>query len=162
MQVLPALDAGPVYSRVTVPVGDDSVSVLRDRLVAQGTDLLTSALREGLTEAVPQEGAATYAEKVESQDLRLDWSRPADELLRVTRLERAWTTFRGDRLRVLAVSSADEPGSALEPGLIDAPLVGTGTGALMLERVQPAGRTPMAGADWANGARLTGDDHLGS
>ena len=42
-------------------------------------------------------------------ELRLDWERPAAQLGRVVRLGRAWTTFRGRRLRVLR--AAVEPGT---------------------------------------------------
>jgi len=160
MRVEPGLDAGPVYSRVTVPVGVDPFSVVRDRLVAEGTDLLIRTLQAGLSAPVPQEGAVSYAEKIEAEDLHLGWVRPAAELLRVIRLERAWTTFRGDRLRVLEATPAD--GVDLAPGALAGALVGTGDTALRLELVQPAGRGAMRGTDWANGARLAGGDRLGS
>jgi methionyl-tRNA formyltransferase len=159
MQVVPELDAGPVYARTTVPVGDATVSVLRDRLVTQGTELLVRTLRRGLTDVAPQEGQATYADKIEPADLRLDWSRSAEALERVIRLERAWTTFRGERLLVL--DAAPQGGARLEPGALDGPMVGTADVPLRLERVRPAGRAAMRGLDWANGARLGPDERLG-
>ena len=159
MQVAPELDAGAVYSRVAVAVGKGPVSDLRERLVAEGTDLLVRTLRDGLSAPMPQEGAVTYADKIDTEDLHLDWLRPAAELLRMIRLERAWTTFRGDRLRVLAATGDDDV--ELAPGVLAGPLVGTGAGGLRLDRVQPAGRGAMGGADWANGARLVEGDHLG-
>ena len=159
MQVVPELDAGAVYSRSTVPVGAGPVSVLRAQLVAAGTDLLVRTLQDGLSAPSPQEGAVTYADKIESEDLHLDWRRSTTELLRVIRLERAWTTFRGDRLRVLAATGRPEVEPA--PGVLAGPVVGTGDGALHLDLVQPAGRGAMGGADWANGARLAEGDHLG-
>jgi methionyl-tRNA formyltransferase len=161
MQVEPELDAGPVYARATVPIGMDPVSVLRDRLVARGTDLLMETLSAGLSEPAPQEGDVTYAEKIESEDLRLDWSRPADELMRVIRLERAWTMFRGDRLRVLEAAPGDADGDRLSPGSLAGAVVGTAGVPLRLLRVQPAGRAAMSGADWARGARMTEADVLG-
>ena len=159
MQVAPELDAGAVYSRATVAVGKGPVSDLRERLVAEGTDLLVRTLRDGLSASMPQEGEVTYADKIEAEDLHLDWLRPAAELLRVIRLERAWTTFRGDRLRVLAATDDNDVDPA--PGVLAGPVVGTGDGALHLDLVQPAGRGAMGGADWANGARLAEGDHLG-
>jgi methionyl-tRNA formyltransferase len=161
MQVEPELDAGPVYARATVPIGTDPVSVLRDRLVARGTDLLMETLTAGLSEPAPQEGDVTYAEKIESEDLHLDWSRPADELMRMIRLERAWTMFRGDRLRVLEAAPGDDEGDRLSPGRLAGAVVGTAGVPLRLLRVQPAGRAAMSGADWARGARLIEADVLG-
>jgi methionyl-tRNA formyltransferase len=151
MQVAPELDAGAVYSRVAVPVGSDPLSALRDRLVDEGTDLLTRTLAEGLGPPEPQVGEVTYAEKIEPDDLRLDWSASGEEVGRLVRLERAWTMFRGDRLRVLEVERVTAPG--LAPGALDGPVVGTHDGAVRLVRVQPAGRGAMGGADWARGAR---------
>jgi methionyl-tRNA formyltransferase len=96
-------------------------------------------------------GEVTYAEKIEPDDLRLDWSASGEEVGRLVRLERAWTMFRGDRLRVLEVERVTAPG--LAPGALDGPVVGTHDGAVRLVRVQPAGRGAMGGADWARGAR---------
>jgi methionyl-tRNA formyltransferase len=118
-------------------------------------------LSAGLSEPAPQEGDVTYAEKIESEDLHLDWSRPADELMRVIRLERAWTMFRGDRLRVLEAAPGDDEGDRLSPGRLAGAVVGTAGVPLRLLRVQPAGRAAMSGADWARGARLIEADVLG-
>ena len=40
--------------------------------------------------------------------------------------------------------------------------IGTGSKAIELVTVQPQGKKPMAGADWARGVRITADDQLGS
>jgi methionyl-tRNA formyltransferase len=159
MQVVPELDAGPVYARAAIPMADDTLSGLRDRLVARGTELLIQNLQQGLAPPTPQDGEVTYAEKIEPEDLHLDWSRPAEQLLRVIRLERAWTTFRGDRLLVLEAAAADGPEPS--PGVLVGSVVGTADAALRLDRVQPAGRAAMSGTDWANGARLHDGEQLG-
>jgi methionyl-tRNA formyltransferase len=74
----------------------------------------------------------------------------------------AWTTFRGERLKVLAVRRTDED---LKPGELQATKssvkVGTGSKAVELVTVQPQGKKPMAAADWARGVRLTDEDRLG-
>lgn len=159
MQVVPELDAGPVYARAVTPVGDEPLSALRDRLVTMSTELLLATLAAGLSAPQPQRGETTYADKIEPGDLRIDWTRPTSELLRLVRLERAWTEFRGDRLRVLEAARDDR--TDLEPGRLAGPVVGAGDGAVRLDRVQPAGRPPMAGSDWANGARLGEWERLG-
>ena len=104
MAVDEGLDTGPVYARRELPVGDESLEELRDRLVAVGTTMLVDLLAGGVGDLpvpVPQSGEPTYAEKLEPDDLELDWDRPAVELARVVRLGRAYTTFRGHRLGVL-------------------------------------------------------------
>jgi methionyl-tRNA formyltransferase len=67
----------------------------------------------------------------------------------------AWTTIDDRRLKVLDL--ADAPDAApLPPGRLELVgrrlLIGTGTAPLELRRVQPAGRTAMAAADWWRGA----------
>jgi methionyl-tRNA formyltransferase len=148
-----------------VPIGpEETADQLRARLVEVGTDLLLQQLGDGLSPPVPQEGEPTYAAKIDPEELHLDWSQPAVQLHRVIRLGRAWTTFRGKRLRILAARLA-EP-ARLEtpppgPGALHGLLVGTGDGALEVVEVQPEGRGPMAAADWVRGIRPAAGERLG-
>ena len=158
------LDTGPVYRREVVTIGaDESVEELRGRLVGMGTTMLVDALREGLGQPVAQQGEPTYAAKLAGEEMHLDWQRPAVELHRLVRVGRAWTTFRGRRLRVLRARLIDAAaGASLAPGLIDGLTVGTGDGrALELVEVQPEGKPPMAAPAWTNGARPQPGERLG-
>jgi methionyl-tRNA formyltransferase len=138
------LDTGPIYARREVAIhGDDTLTSLRARLVAEGTTLLVRTLiTEGLRDPTPQVGEPTYAAKIDSAELQLDWTRPAIELDRLVRLGGAWTTFRGKRLKVVTAQ--------LVNGLLE-PVV-----------VQPEGKAPMPYAAWRNGVRATLTEHLGS
>ena len=133
---------------------------MRAALVAAGTRLLVATLDGGLHDSRPQEGEPTYAAKVEADDLRLDWTRPAAELARVVRVGGAWTTFRGKRLKVLAARAGAGP-AAEEPGTLDGDRVAAGDGVLVLETVQPEGRGPQPAAAWRNGARVAPGEALG-
>jgi len=161
MAVEAGLDTGPVYRCERVDIGaEESADELRARLVAIGTGLLLEELGRGMDTPAPQEGDATYAAKLEPGELRLDWSRPAEELHRVVRLGRAWTTFRGRRLRVLRATVA---GAGPAPGVLDGPVVGTGDGrGLALEEVQAEGRGATAATDWLRGARPEAGEILGT
>jgi methionyl-tRNA formyltransferase len=147
------LDTGPVYRRAETPIGpDETVEELRGRLADLGRDLLVAALAEGLGVPVPQEGQPTYAGKIDPAELRIDWPRPAVEILRLVRLERAWTTFGGKRLIVLAADPAPAaPDGA--PGHLAGDVVTTGEGGVRLLRVKPEGKGPLDAADWLRGAR---------
>jgi methionyl-tRNA formyltransferase len=161
MQIEEGLDTGPVYALETVPIGpDETADELRAELVRVGTPLLVRALQE-LGHPVPQQGEPVYAAKLEPDDLRLDWTRPAVELDRVVRVGGAWTTFRGQRLKVLAVTR-DHRAATPEPGRLEGDVVGTGDGVLVLRTVQPEGRAPMTASAWRNGARPGPDDVLGA
>jgi len=96
------------------------------------------------------------------------WDRPAlavDRQIRgCTPSPGAWTTFRGERLKLLPVTPALE-GPPAAPGEIVAGRrtvhVGTATGPVELGTVQPHGRKPMAAADWARGVRIEAGEKLG-
>lgn len=163
MDVAEGLDTGGVHACSEVPIGaDTSAAQLRSELVEAGTSLLLDTLARGLGEATPQAAdGVTYAEKLRPEDLRVDWSGPAELVHRVVRVGGAWTTFRGRRLKVLEadrVDRSDGDGADRAAGtVVDGPRVLCGEGALVLRRVQPEGKAAMDAADWANGARPVGE-----
>lgn len=157
------LDTGPVHAREVVPIGpDETADELRAQLVEVGTGLLLAQLADGLGAPVPQQGEVTYAAKIDPDELRLHWTQPAVQLRRVVRLGRAWTTFRGKRLRVLGARVPVESAGGGGPGVLDGLKVGTGDGSLELIEVQPEGREPMPAFAWRNGARPAPGERLGS
>jgi len=152
MQVDVGLDTGAVIDRVEVPIGPrQTLDELRRSLVEAGTDLLVENLSNGLAPGTPQEGEATYATKLDPSEFAIDWNRPAAEIDRLIRLGVAWTTFRGRRLKVLAVEPSDRRGPA--GALIEPLVVACWEGALELDRVQPEGKPAMSASAWANGAQ---------
>ena len=120
----------------------------------------SSELRDGLSTPVPQVGEATYAAKIDPAELQLDWTQPATHLDRVVRVGRAWTTFRGARLRLLRARMLAE--SSLGSGELDGVVVGAGRGALEMLEVQPEAKAPMGARAWVNGARPQPGERLGS
>lgn len=168
MQLTEGLDTGPVHAQVTVTIGvDESARRLRNRLAGIGAELLLDVLARGLSEPLPQVGAAGYAHRLSPDELQIDWSVSAEEIARLVRVGGAWTTFRGRRLKVHAaqVGHAARVGSeTTQPpgpcGVISGVAVVTGCGAIQLSRVQPEGRAVMAAADWVNGVRLQPDERF--
>jgi methionyl-tRNA formyltransferase len=172
MEVEAGLDTGPVYAEVTTGIHDDETAdQLRRRLVAIGCRLLEVNLANGLA-SLPtpwdQAGIPTYADKIRPEEHELHWELTEVELRRVVRLGRAWTTFRGKRLRVLgatAAPAADHEAAALEgasPGALDGDVVVAGRGTrLRLLTVQPEGRQPMDAGAWLRGVRPGPGDRLG-
>ena len=160
MQLEEGLDTGPIYAEDRVAIGpDETAEELRARLVSIGTRLLVEQLTAGLGTPRPQEGEPTYAAKLDPSEHEIDWSRPAVELHGLVRIGRAWTTFRGKRLKVLRtrlVAGADGDAGALD-GLV----VGTGDGGLELVTVQPEGKGAQDAGAWRNGARPGPGERLG-
>jgi methionyl-tRNA formyltransferase len=154
MRLVAELDAGPVALREEVALGpEEDFEVLSARLAALGGELLVRALDlqgEGRLEFEEQdEGEATYAEKIDPAERRLDPSRPATELAATVRgltphIGAYLETAGGDRLgdkRARAVDVSVKTGSVkAEWGVL---LVGCCRGALRLEVVQPPGGKPM-------------------
>jgi methionyl-tRNA formyltransferase len=157
------LDTGPIHACEPVDIGpEETLSELRSRLVVVGTRLLVEQVGGGLSPAVPQSGEPSYAAKLEPEELHLDWTSGATQLERVVRLERAWTTWRGKRLRVGRARAIPTAVGAGPPGTLDGLLVSTGDGVLELIEVQPEGKPPMPAAPWRNGARPAPGECLGS
>lgn len=170
MAVEAGLDTGPVYDCAEVGIGEgETADELRARLVELGCGLLEEHLVAGAASLPlprPQVGPPTYAEKIRSGELEIDWAEPALRIGRLVRLGRAWTTWRGQRLGVLAAEARlagapDRDGP--DSGTLVGPSVVAGGGSrLDLVSVQPEGRRPMAAVEWLRGARPRHGERLGS
>jgi methionyl-tRNA formyltransferase len=162
MEVEEGLDTGGVYRCREVAIGpDETAQALTARLARMGASMLVDALASGLGRPEPQVGEATYAAKVEPDELRLDWSRPAVELHRVVRVGRAWTTWRGRRLLVISSQLAEVPAGGAPAGALVGDVAVTGEGGLRLVTVQPEGKAAISGAAWLRGARPAAGERLG-
>jgi methionyl-tRNA formyltransferase len=167
------LDSGPVYGTLTETVRPtDTSGDLLTRLAFAGAGLLAATMdgiEDGTLKAVPQPAdGVSLAPKVTVEDARVDWKAPA---LRVDRVVRgctpapgAWTTFRGERLKLIQLALAPDR-TDLAPGLLAAGkndvYVGTGSHAVELLWVQAQGKKPMKAADWARGVRIAEGEALG-
>jgi len=170
MAVEAGLDTGPIYAEVATAIGEDETAdQLRARLVLLGCGLLEEHLargRAGLPVPREQAGTPTYAEKVLPGEHVLHWEQPADQLRRVIRVGRAWTTFRGRRLGVPAAAGVPEAEGPAVPVGPPGALLGTDVWAadgtrLRLVTVHPEGKRPMDAAEWIRGVRPGPDELLG-
>jgi len=167
------LDSGPVYGTVTETIRPtDTSGDLLTRLAFAGAGLLAATMdgiEDGSLKAVPQPAeGVTLAPKITVEDARIDWAAPA---LRVDRVVRgctpapgAWTTFRGERLKLVQALPVPDR-TDLAPGQLAAGknnvYVGTGSYAVELLWVQAQGKKPMRAADWARGVRIAEGELLG-
>lgn len=161
-QLVPELDAGDVFGRMTEPIGaHQTAGRLLESLSTSGAELLVrvvDALADGSARAEPQVGDVTLAPKLTLQDGHIDWSRPAREvydLIRgVTPEPGAFTEIDGARLKVIEAAPArDVPRLAAgEFALVGkSVMVGTATEPIELVVVHPAGRKAMDAASWWRG-----------
>lgn len=166
------LDAGPIYSTVTEPIGPGTTAgELLTRLSQSGAQLLADTMEQiatGLLAPVPQPAEGiTFAPKVTVEDARIDWQQPAVLIDRLVRgcapAPGAWSTFRGGHFKINSVTPLADQG--LGPGELAVSKrcvrVGTGDGQLALGLVQPQGKRPMQAADWARGVQFSPAEVLG-
>jgi methionyl-tRNA formyltransferase len=153
-----------LLQRSTPIAAIDTSSTLHDRLAQLGAEALLEALEQLPSirpQPQPQEGV-TYASKIRKEEARVDWSRSAIELDRMVRAFNPWpvaeTFWQGQQLRIWDAVPSNLSADAA-PGTVvrcdhDGIAVATGAGALVLKRVQLAGRSAMSAADFLNAHRL--------
>lgn len=165
MQLVEALDAGPVALRGEIAIGsEDDFGKLSARLASLGGELLVHALdllaKSRLEFTEQDDEAATYAEKISAEERRLDPARPAAELARTVRaltphIGAYLAMSDGERLGVRRARAVDV---GVKTGEVKAEwgalLLGCGRGALRLELVQPPGGKPMAADAYLRGHSL--------
>lgn len=150
------LDTGPVLldERIAIPPGLDSAG-LHDAMSAAGGRLIVPTL-EGLASGrlIPRPQSSegiTYAAKIGKDEPRINWNESAAQCANRVRAfapaPGAWAMLDGERVKILkavAVSGSGAPGAWLGPGLT----IACGDGALRLDTVQRAGRTPVSGEEF--------------
>jgi methionyl-tRNA formyltransferase len=164
------MDAGPVYlqERVAVVPGE-TAGELGPRLADVGASLFARTLdgiEDGSLQAEPQdESLATAAPKLQKSDGRIDWSRPAREIINLIHGVNPWpgayTTVDGE---ILKIWKADFAGGTARAGaapgtvVVASPRLGlvvaAGDGLVLLPEVQAQGKRRMRGRDYLAGHSL--------
>jgi len=169
------MDAGDILLRRETPIAaDDTGGTLADRLAHLGAGAIGEALdglARGTLRAIPQPAAeATFAPRIERDQCRLEWQRPAVELARQVRAlapdPSAFTQLAGRVLKVHRAAVEREFSSEGRAGQIagagpDGVLVTTGAGGLRLLEVQLEGRRRLSADRFLAGHRLPPGTCLG-
>ncbi|MCW2488425.1 methionyl-tRNA formyltransferase [Candidatus Symbiopectobacterium sp. NZEC127] len=166
MQMDAGLDTGAMLHKLSCPITpQDTSASLYDRLAELGPQgLLTTlaSLAQGTAVAEKQDDSlATYAEKLNKEEAKLDWSLSAEQLERCIRAFNPWPvsyiTIDDQPVKVWKASVLDVTHSA-QPGTIVSAdkqgiQVATAQGLLNLLQLQPAGKKPMSVQDLLNSRR---------
>ena len=160
------LDTGDVAMAERIAIPDTmTASDLHDRLSRLGADLMVRAMaalgRGGLQLSRQAAEGVTYAAKIEKAEARIDWAKPAREVLRhihgLSPFPGAWSEVQVEdapvRVKILRCERADgggAPGDVLDDHLT----VACGQGAIRLLDLQRAGKAPMRAADFLRGTPL--------
>jgi methionyl-tRNA formyltransferase len=160
------LDTGDVAMAERLPITDAmTASDLHDALARLGADLMVramAALERGALKLTKQsEEGVTYAAKIDKAEARIDWSKPAREVLRhihgLSPFPGAWSEIAGggDAARVKILRCELAKGSG-EPGIVldDQLAIACGEGAIRIVELQRAGKAPMKAAEFLRGTPL--------
>lgn len=162
MRIEEGLDEGAVFSRISVSIDEmEDADSLRDRLCLLGSKEMVRLLKDGFPRPVPQSGDVTYAHKITKEERRIAWTDSVEVISRLVRIGGAYTSFEGERMRVVVARPADA--RTPTPGLVSgevrllerAVVVACSDGVLTLETVQPSGKKEMEAASWWNGVPST-------
>ena len=155
-QMEAGLDTGPMLAKVITPIDAKTTGELTEELAELGANAMVGVLNdlEHLA-AIPQDdGAATYAPKIDKAEARIDWSKPAEEIERLARglapFPGAWSESDGERVKLLRAELAEgsgNPGEVLNEDFT----IACGSGAIRPLRLQRAGKPAMDREDFLRG-----------
>lgn len=178
------MDTGAMLIKAYTPIELlDNAQDLADRLAPLGAELLIETLVkwQEITPIPQDDTQATYAPLIQKSDYRLDWQKSAIALHNQVRafFPNCTTTFRGQPLKIIStiplsdiclnqlpqdiqdiyhklqLAKLNHPGTVVSIIKGKGPVIQTGSGMLLLQEVQMAGKRSQSGADFANGNRLT-------
>ena len=150
MKMNERMDEGDIILKKEISVlAHETAETLSVRLAQEGSFLLLEALeliRSGKAQFQPQdESQATYAPKLKKEDGLIDWNKDVLKIQSHIRGMQPWpgayTYLNKDRIKICKVSSYNSDKTSV-PGRIiaiekDGILVAAGTGAIVIEELQP-------------------------
>ena len=148
MQMEAGLDTGPMLAMARTPVEDKTTGELTEELAELGAQLMVGTLRDlKIHVPIAQDDAdATYAAKIDKAEARIDWDRPAVEVVRhihgLSPFPGAWFELDGQRVKLLraeVVEGAGTPGEVLDERLA----IACSEGAIRPLELQRAGKPKM-------------------
>ena len=161
MRMEEGLDTGPVLMAERTTIGRKTYGALHDELARLGADLMVRTLaaleRGALTEQPQRAEGATYAKKIDKEETRIDWNKPAREIDCLIRglspTPGAWTDVKNERVKILDCEPVEGSGA---PGVLldDALTIACGGGALRLTRLQRPGKSAMEAGELLRGFPL--------
>jgi methionyl-tRNA formyltransferase len=160
------LDTGDVAMTARLPITDTMTAIdLHDALSPLGATLMADAIdaleRGELTFVKQPEDGVTYAAKIDKAEAKIDWTKPAREVLRhihgLSPFPGAWAEWPIDGapvriklLRAEPATGAGAPGALLDDDFT----IACGDGAIRVTQLQRAGKQPMTAEEFLRGTPL--------
>ncbi len=166
MKMDAGLDTGDIAMAERIAITDAMTATdVHDALARLGGDLMArtmGALERGKLQLTKQSNeGVTYATKIEKAEARIDWNRPAREVLRhihaLSPFPGAWCEMplEGEQVRVKILRCAMADGSGTPGEVLDDHLaVACKQGAIRILELQRAGKQPMKAEEFLRGSPL--------
>jgi len=176
MKMDEGLDTGPILAQKSIPINvTDTTGTLFDKISKLGAEILVPTLKDyiaGKIKPIPQDDSkASYVGRIKKADGHIDWDKPAIEIGRFIRAMTPWPSAqarveskklkvaclpaRQESLKILKVSSSPLNINKYKPGEMfenDGELaVQCAKDALIIKKIQIAGKKPISGMDFVKG-----------
>jgi methionyl-tRNA formyltransferase len=183
IHMTPRLDGGPCLAVRRTPIGsEETMAQLEQRLSMLGVEAVQEAIeklaswdRVSAIGEIQDQCQATKAPRLKKTDGAVDWTRTAEQLRNQVRAFKPWPAtytnwlrVSGEPLRLILdqVSVVSPSASDAKPGqvlLSDGKqlVVSTGSGALSIQALQPAGKRVMDIAEFLRGYPVRSGDKFG-
>jgi methionyl-tRNA formyltransferase len=148
MQMEAGLDTGPMLTMARTPIEDKTTGELTEELAEIGAQLMVGTLIdiEMLHPLEQDDTQATYAAKIDKAEARIDWDRPAGDVVRhvhgLSPFPGAWFELDGQRVKLLRaeiVEGSGAPGEVIDERLA----IACGEHAIRPIELQRAGKPKM-------------------
>ena len=155
MRMEAGLDTGPMLLKREIAIGDKNAAQVMEELGVLGAALMVEALASEKLAGEPQpDDGVTYAAKITKDEARIDWTRPARDIVRQVQglapFPGAWFDVAGERIKLLAAEAVAATGASGEV-IDDALTIACGDGAIRPILLQRAGKSPMQRDDLLRG-----------
>jgi methionyl-tRNA formyltransferase len=163
------VDTGPMLLQRAIPIAaDETTGSLSTKLATLGAQALLEALplwvAGSITPEPQDELKASHTRMMRKEDGEIRWERPAVVLAREVRAYNPWpstyTHWRGKLLKIISARVLPlEPGTHVAPGTVNLRedaghqllAIMTGSGRLLVERLQLEGRKAMSAEEFVRG-----------
>jgi methionyl-tRNA formyltransferase len=164
------MDTGPIFTQESITIDSSWRSFeLLQHLADLGPEVVRRSfemIQDGKTPS-DQIGAPSLAPKITKSEAKIDFTQDADNISNAIRAftyePGAWTVWRDEPFKICSTAFSHlKYGTPGEIFVIEKSVfVATGSQALEILRVIPAGKKEMDAIDWARGARLNGGEIFG-
>lgn len=167
------VDTGNIILQRALDIGDEETAgELHDRLAVVGADLLVETLdriASGNAARTPQKGKPTRAPKILPEHCRIDWQRPAEEIVNQVRglspRPGAFTVWKGRRVKIIRARVSDDASSASSGEVVSVSDEGIAVkavgGTVLIREIQPEGKRCLEAAAFLRGSTLSKGTILG-